>query len=646
MFEILGISPQALFGQLLIGVINGAFYAMLSLGLAVIFGLLNIVNFAHGAMYMIGAFVAWLLLNQFNLGYWPSLIAAPLIVGAFGMVVERLFLRRIYKLDPMYGLLLTLGMSLVIEGVFRQQFGNTGKPYAIPSALSGGHNLGFMFLPNYRAWVIVASLTICLATWYLIEKTKLGAYLRAATENPMLVRAFGVNVPRMITLTYGLGVALAALGGVMAAPIYQVSPLMGSNIVVVVFAVVVIGGMGSIMGAVLSGFGLGVIEGLTKVFYPQASTTVIFVVMAIVLLIKPAGLFGKAGVTQVAAFGPAVPPRLPDSKRSQWAGMLLLALAVVAPFVGVYPGFAMKAMCFALFACAFNLLVGYVGLASFGHAAFFGMGAYAAGYAMKIWGFTPEFGLLVGALCGGLLGLPFGWLAIRRQGIYFAMVTLALSQMVYFFCVQAPFTGGEDGLRDVPRGKLFNLIDLTPSLNLYFFVLAVFLLGFFIISRTIHSPFGQVLKAIRENEPRAISLGYKTSRCKLIAFVISATLAGLAGGTEALVFQIASLNDVHWSTSGDALLMTLVGGLGTILGPVIGAVALTAIDGYLAPFGSWVTLIQGIIFIICVLAFRGGVVGAIGDLLNRFQGPPTAPSVPMEKSQAVKAVDAAGAQTA
>ena len=282
------------FAQLLVGLINGAFYAMLSLGLAVIFGLLNIINFTHGAQYMLGAFCAWFLLNWFGIGYWAALIIAPLVVGLLGIAIERLLLRHIARLDHLYGLLLTFGLALIIEGVFRQQYGSSGQPYTIPPELQGARNLGFMFLPNYRAWVILFSLAICLATWFVIERTRLGAYLRAATENPVLVRAFGIDVPRMVTLTYGGGAALAALAGVMAAPIYQVSPLMGSNIIIVVFAVVVIGGMGSILGAILSGFALGLIEGLTKVFYPEASSTVIFVIMALVLLIKPAGLFGRS----------------------------------------------------------------------------------------------------------------------------------------------------------------------------------------------------------------------------------------------------------------------------------------------------------------------------------------------------------------
>ena len=293
MTMIFGIPVQALLGQLLIGLINGSFYALLSLGLAIIFGMLRVINFAHGAIYMLGAFTAYLLLAYAGIGYWPSLVLAPLIVGLFGAVVERLCLRRLYKVDPLYGLLFTFGMALTIEGTFRYLYGSSGQPYAVPTALAGGVNLGFMFLPIYRGWVIVVSLVVCLGTWLLIEKTKLGAYLRAATENSVLVQVFGVNVPVLLTLTYAFGVALAALAGVLAAPIYQVSPLMGSNIIIIVFAVVVVGGMGSIMGAIVTGYLLGVAEGLTKVFYPEASNIVIFVIMAIVLLLRPAGLFGR-----------------------------------------------------------------------------------------------------------------------------------------------------------------------------------------------------------------------------------------------------------------------------------------------------------------------------------------------------------------
>jgi branched-chain amino acid transport system permease protein len=294
MFEVFGVPSQALFGQLLLGLINGSFYALLSLGLAVIFGMLNIINFTHGAQYMMGAFIAFLLVRHVGIGYWPALIVVPIIVGATGVIIERLFLKRIQNLDHLYGLILTFGLALIIEGLFRNYYGSSGQPYSVPESLQGGRNLGFMFLPNYRAWVIAFSLAVCFGTWFAIERTRLGSYLRAATENPALVRAFGINVPRMVTLTYGFGVGLAGLAGVMAAPIYNVSPQMGSDIIIVVFAVVVIGGMGSIMGAIVTGFALGIVEGLTKVFFPEASNTVIFVIMIIVLLVRPAGLFGRS----------------------------------------------------------------------------------------------------------------------------------------------------------------------------------------------------------------------------------------------------------------------------------------------------------------------------------------------------------------
>jgi branched-chain amino acid transport system permease protein len=291
--EIFGIPHQAFLGQLLLGLVNGAFYAMLSLGLAVIFGLLGVVNFAHGALYMLGAFAAWIMLDKFGINYWFALVLAPLVVGAFGVVIERLFLKHLYKLDPLYGLLLTFGLALIVEGVFRELYGASGQSYPVPELLSGATNLGFMILPNYRAWVVLVSLVVCLGTWFIIERTRLGAYLRAGTENAALVQTFGINVPMMVMLTYGAGAALAALAGVLAAPIIQVNPLMGSNLIIVVFAVVVIGGMGSILGSVITGLALGLVEGMTRVFYPEASSIVVFVVMVLVLMVRPAGLFGK-----------------------------------------------------------------------------------------------------------------------------------------------------------------------------------------------------------------------------------------------------------------------------------------------------------------------------------------------------------------
>ena len=312
---------------------------------------------------------------------------------------------------------------------------------------------------------------------------------------------------------------------------------------------------------------------------------------------------------------PTMPGLLGFSRGQGIALILLVAFLLAGPFV-LYPVFLMKLLCFALFACAFNLLIGYVGLLSFGHAAFFGMGGYLAAHAAKVWGLTPEVSILAGGVVGAVLGLAFGWLAIRRQGIYFAMITLALAQMVFFFCLQAPFTHGEDGIQSVPRGRLFGVIDLAPDMAMYWLVAAVFLIGFLLIHRIVHSPFGQVLKAIRENEPRATSLGYRADDYKLMAFVLSAALSGVAGGTKSLVFGIATLTDVHWSMSGEVVLMTLLGGLGTLFGPVVGAAVIVAMQNYLAPFGAWVTVIQGAIFVICVVAFRAGIVGEIGRLLK------------------------------
>ena len=628
MSEIFGVPTQALFGQLLLGLINGSFYAMLSLGLAVIFGMLNIINFSHGAQYMMGAFAAFLVGQFLGIGYWPALIVAPLLVGVTGVVIERTMLKRLYHLDHLYGLLLTFGVALVIQGFFRWMYGSSGLPYPIPPSLSGGTRLELfgqpiMFLPWYRAWVIVASLVVCLTTWFLIEKTSLGAKLRASTENPMIVRTFGINVPVLITLTYGAGVALAGLAGVMAAPIYQVSPLMGADLINVVFAVVVIGGMGSILGSIMTGFALGLVEGLTKVFYPEASTTVVFIIMALVLLFRPSGLFGKAAASTAGVESTAAGSGLDGGRGLNIAMGCLFAALALAPLI-LYTQFLMQALCVAIFALSVNLLLGYGGLLSFGHAMFLGTAGYVSAHLAKhgtiklpFLGLVdfgpqpPEIAILCGTLAALALGAVVGVIAIRRQGIYFAMTTLAFAQMIYFVAVQVPFTGGEDGIQAVPRGTLFGLFDLSNQNTMYYLVLAIFVFAVLLVHRIIHSPFGEVLKSIRENEPRAISLGYKTERYKLIAFILSAGICGLGGATKALVFKLASLSDVAASTSGEVVLMVLIGGLGTVLGPILGAFVIVAMDTYLAWIGQWVTVIQGLVFIVCVLAFRRGLLGEI-----------------------------------
>ncbi len=616
MSDIFGISIQALSGQLLLGLINGSFYALLSLGLAVIFGLLNIINFAHGALYMLGAFAAWMLLNYFGIGYWPSLVIAPVLVGLLGAGLERLLLKRLVGLDNLYGFLLTYGVALVLQALLRQQYGASGLPYPIPEALQGGIRLPFMFLSYYRAWVVVASVSVCLVTWFVIERTKLGSVLRAATENANLVRAFGIRVPRLVTLTYGSGVGLAALAGVLAAPIYQVSPLMGTDIIITVFAIVVIGGMGSILGSIVTGFALGLSEGMMKVIYPEASATIVFVIMVGVLVFRPQGLFGKPTAHEARADEEWASAKPDDGRAFKIAAGCISILLLLAPLV-LYPQFLMKAMCFAIFAMSFNLLLGYSGLLSFGHAMFMGGAAYIAAHAAKVWGFPPELAILGGVVSALVGGLLVGLIAVRRQGIYFAMITLALSQMAYLFFLKAAFTGGEDGIQGVPRAAMFGIINLANVTHLYMVIFTLFIGTLLFTYRVIHSPFGEILKAIRENEPRAISLGYRTDRYKLAAFILSAGLAGLAGSAKVFVFQLASLTEAHWSNSGEAVLMTLVGGLGTVLGPVVGAFAIIAMETYFSKFGQWVVVAQGLAFIVCVLVFRRGLVGQLSKFLGR-----------------------------
>lgn len=633
MTDLIGIPPALLFGQLLVGLINGSFYAMMSLGVAIIFGMLRIGNFVHGAQYMLGAFGAWYLLHLPDLfpglglpslGYWWAILIVPLVVGLIGALMERLFIRKVYDLDHAYGLLLTVGLAMFIEGLFNVRYGAAGQQYDVPELLRGSVNLGFMFLPYYRAWVVVAALVLCFGIWYLIERTKLGSYLRAATENPDLVRAFGINVPRMLMLTYALGVGLAGLAGVMAAPIYQVGPQMGQGIIITIFAVVVIGGMGSIFGAIVSGLMMGLIEGLTKVFYPQAATTVIFVIMAIVLVLRPAGLFGRETTAHsVADVSSGRPGNLLENG-PLWLGILLI-VGLVLPYL-LFPIFAMKILCLALFAIAYNLVFGYGGLLAFGHAAFYGSSSYVVAHSAAVWGLPPELSLMLGVGVATALGAAFGWLAIRRQGLYFAMITLALAQIVYFYAVQSSWTHGEDGIQSVPRGRLFGLIDLSNSMNMYFVMLCVFLACFAFIYRIIHSPFGQTLKSIRENEARSISLGYSTANFKLIAFTLSAMLAGVAGGMKAIIFQIASLADVYFLASADALLMTLIGGVGTLLGPIVGAAIVVSLQTKLATFGSWVVVIQGAIFVLCVLFLRKGVIGTLQEYMFNREARRTGPA--------------------
>lgn len=613
------INLPGLLGQITLGLINGAFYAVLCLGLSIIFGLLMVINFAHGAQYMMGGYAAWVLLNRFGVGYWYALVLAPLLVGLAGALIERVFMRRVYKLDHIFSLLLTVGLAILIEGLFFHQFGSTGKSYPTPELLTGGYQLGFMYLPKYRAFVVLASIVVCLGAWFLIEKTALGSYLRAATENAELVRAFGIKVPILFTATYAFSVGLAAFAGVLSAPIVQISPFMGAGLMDAVFAVVVIGGMGSLKGAIITGFGVGFLEGLTKYFYPEASSVMVFLLMTVVLVARPMGLFGKTIVFHPQTAETAkisLKQRLGVSRSHLIGGAVLVALVCLAP-IWIYSITIMHVMIFALFAAALNLTFGFGGLLSFGQAMFFGIASYITAYTVKTWGLTPELGILLGTLASAALGLLVGSLAIKRKAIYFSMITLAFGQLIYFLCVQMPFTGGEDGIQGVPRGMAFGFFDLSNTTNLYVFVACTVLLGLLAIYRIVHSPYGHVLRSIRDNEARAISLGYNAERLRLIAFVLAAAFAGVAGGLKAIVFQIATLTDVSASTSGDVLFITLIGGIGTLFGPIAGSALLIGMQHYLAELGSWVHILQGALFVACVMMFRQGVVGQLSKMIGR-----------------------------
>lgn len=614
-------------GYLIIGLVNGSFYALLSLGLALIFGLLNVLNMTHGALYMMGAFAAWAAVEKLGVGYLPAIGLASVGVGAAGIAIERCLLRHTYKLDPLYGFMLTFGLATAIQGLFQVQFGSTGLPFAPPTWLAGGVDLGFIFFPTYRLWVVMVALAVCLGLWLVIERTSAGATLRAASENGGIAEALGVRVPKVMTATFGIGAALAGLAGALAAPVYQVSPLMGSDILLVVFAIIVVGGMGSIGGTILASYCLAVIEGLTQVFYPQAASIVIFAFMCLVLIVRPQGLFGIS-VVRRHEFRAA---RLPATREAGVAASSVLtpivagaaivaALALLPLFV--YPIYLVKIFCFAIFAASFNFLLGFAGIVSFGQAALFGTAAYITAQALKVWALPAELAVLAGMAAAIALGLAMGALAIRRRGIYQAMITLAVAQMVYFVYVQAAFTHGEDGIHSVPRGLLFGLVDLRNDRAVYALACVALVAVFAGLRGLLSSRLGLLLVAIRDDERRALSLGHNVNAFKLAAFAIASACAGLAGALSALAFQLATLSGAHWHLSGEAVLMALIGGIGTLMGPLVGATVLVTMQQFLAPFGAWVLVIQGIVFALSVLLFRDGLVAWIGTALEKARSWP------------------------
>lgn len=616
---------ELVFGYLTVGLVNGSFYAMMSLGLALVFGLLNTLNMAHGVFYMLGAFAAWGASHFLGMNYFIGLVAAAAGVGLAGFIMERCLLRRTYSLDPLYGFMLTFGLAMAVQGLFQLRFGSTGLPFAPPPWLGGGVDLAVVFFPAYRLWVVGVAIVLCIALWWAIERTRTGSILRAASENGGVAEALGVAVPRAFSLTFAASAALAGLAGALAAPIYQVSPLMGANIVLVVFAIIVIGGMGSIVGTIIASYCLAIIESMTQVVYPQAADMVIFAFMCVVLLFRPQGMFGISTVRRHEFHGvqlnwvkQATEKKSSLGRRKLALGAAGLVLLAVLPY-GFYPVFLLKILCLAIFAASFNFLLGFSGIVSFGQAALYGTAAYVTAHLALRLSFSTEIAMLCGIAAAVCLGVVMGALAIRRQGIYQAMITLAIAQMAYFSYLQADFTGGEDGIHSVPRGKLFGLIDLQSDLTMYWVGVALFLIVFLGLRWLLRSQFGMVLVAVRDNEQRARSLGYRVDRFKLVAFAISAACAGLAGALNTVTFQLATLSGAHWHFSGEAVLMALLGGIGTMTGPIVGATIMASLQHFLAPFGGWVLVIQGVVLATCVLAFREGLVVRCAALWHRWQ---------------------------
>ncbi len=611
-------------GYLTIGLVNGSFYALLALGLALIFGLLNVLNMTHGALYMMGAFAAWAAVEKLGVDYLSALVIATIGVGAVGVLIEKMLLSRTYGLDPLYGFMLTFGLATILQGLFQVYFGSTGLPFSAPGWLSGGIDFGFIFLPVYRLWVVGVSLLTCLAAWLAIERTRAGATLRAVSENSMIADALGVRVSRVRSLAFGLGAALAGFAGALAAPVYQVSPLMGADILLVIFAIIIVGGMGSIGGTLVASYCLALIESLTQAFYPQAASSVIFVFMCVVLMVRPQGLFGLAMVKRHEFRAARLPGAASEaeSARSRTGRLVLYGAAAVVLLllpVVVYPIHLVKIACLAMFAASFNFLIGFVGIVSFGQAAFFGTAAYVTAHALAVWKLSPEIALLLGLAAALTLGLIMGALAIRRGGIYQAMITLAVAQMVYFVYVQAPFTHAEDGIQSVPRGVLLGLLDLRDDRTVYGLAVCALICVFCGLRALLSSRFGMVLVAIRDDERRAQSLGYNVDAYKLAAFAIASVCAGLAGSISAIGFQLATLSGAHWQQSGEAVLMALLGGIGTLTGPILGAAITTMLQQWLAPFGAWVQVFQGIVFALCVLLFRDGLLSRLAELVEKMR---------------------------
>ncbi len=595
-------------GQIFNGLVSGGFIALMSLGLSIIFGTMRVVNFMHGALYMLGAFAAYLAGRWLGLPLWVVLFLAPAAVGLVGLLLERLLLRHLYSSDITYTLLLTFGLTLIIEDTVRNFIGVQGAPFLVPSVLSGAVDLGFIIYPKYRLFVLAVSIVACAGTWIALERTRFGTLIRAGTERPTLLRCFGVNVPLLVSGTFAFGTGLAGLAGVLAAPMTDVSPFMGDDMIAIAFAVVVVGGMGSIAGSIITGFAAGVLSALAAIWYAPAAEVTIYVLMMLVLLIRPGGLFQGIDVTH---FAPHHTPITLSARRllqSPALAGLALAIALLLPWL-VYPLIATDVILWGLFAVGFDLLYAFAGLLSFGQGAYWGGAAYLTGIAIAELGLPSWIGLPVGIAVTTAIAALLGLLVTRKQGIYFAMVTFALTEIVYFVVNQLPqYTGGENGLHGVVRGTLLGL-PLNNDLVFYYLALVLAILTLMFVFRVVRSPFGLSLTGARDSERRMASVGYDVQKLRLLAYVLSAFVISVAGGLYVLAHEFVSLDAIYWRASGEPIMMALLGGTGTVYGPMVGAFLVVVVRDALSTLTDNGSLVLGIIFVVVVMGLRRGLLG-------------------------------------
>jgi len=590
------------------GLVTGGILALMSLGMSIIFGMMRVVNFMHGSMFMLGAVIALILGSHLGLSLWLGFLVAAILVGLLGVVLERLLIRRLYGLDLAYILILTFGLSLIIEDIVRMFYGVTSAPYLVPDALKGAVNLGFAFYPKYRLFVVVVSVAACLAIWFALERTRLGALIRAASERPNLLKCFGGNVPLLVSGTFFFASALAGLAGALSAPLRNVSPYMGEEMINFVFAVVVAGGMGSIAGSVVMGFASGLASAIVAVFYAPAASAVIYVLMLVVLIARPGGIFRGIDISHFSLHYTPMTDRARRLFMSRPTALIALSAGLVLPWL-VYPVLATDIILWGLFAVGFDLLFAFGGLLSFGQAAYWGASAYVTGILMVKFGVPMPLAVLVGIGASTAIGLLFGLIVARKKGIYFSMITFAFASIVYFIVNQfADYTGGEDGLHGLVRTSLFGL-DLHDDRVFYYVCLAVAALSIAGVLRLLKSPYGLALLGARENERRMTSIGYNVYGLRVKAYALSALICSTAGAFYALNHQFVTLEMVAWRASGEPIMMTLLGGAGTIFGPFLGSGIVLLMRNTLSSVTDNSNLFLGLLFVAVVLMFRKGILG-------------------------------------